>query len=133
MHKRRFAGGLLVCGLVSLSLFGQSDNGSIVGFAKDSSGAFVPNARVAVKNEETGVERRTTTNESGYYSIPNLLPGNYSVSAEAVGFKRFETMGRKLDPNSTLAVDANLEVGSLPFACAHDATRCLAADIFDSF
>src|SRR5215469_12499217 len=112
MHHCRFVGILLTCGLVSLCLFGQSDNGSIIGFARDSSGAFVPNARIAVKNEETGVERRTATNESGYYSIPNLLPGNYTMTAEAVGFKRFETAGRKLDPNSTLAVDASLEIGS---------------------
>jgi hypothetical protein len=103
---------LLIFGLAALGLFAQSDNGSIVGFAKDPSGGVVPKAKITVKNEGTGLERQTVTNQSGYYVMPNLLPGNYTVVAEAVGFKRFETSGNKLDSNSTLALDANLEVGA---------------------
>src|SRR5215472_6642332 len=67
--------------------------------------------KITLKNEGTGLERETLTNESGYYVVPNLLPGNYSMTAEALGFKKFATSGNKLDPNSTLALDANLQVG----------------------
>lgn len=92
-------------------LSAQSDNGSIVGFARDPSGAVVPKAAITVKNEETGLERQLLTNESGYYAVPNLLPGYYTVTVEAAGFKKFDTTNNKLDSNSTLTLDANLQVG----------------------
>ena len=99
---------VMACG----ALFAQSDYGTVVGFVKDPSGAVVPKAKVTVRNEATGVERQTTTNESGYYVVPNLPPGRYTMTAEAAGFKKFETTTNKLDSNSTLSIDASLTVGS---------------------
>ncbi len=98
--------------MMSSALLAQSDNGTVVGFVKDPSGAVVPKAKVTIRNEATGVERQTTTNESGYYVVPNLPPGLYTMTAEAAGFKKFDTTTNKLDPNSTLSIDASLTVGS---------------------
>ena len=92
--------------------YGQSDHGSIAGFIKDPSGSSVPKAKVALTNEATGAENSTTTNESGYYVVPNLPPGGYTLRAEAAGFKRFESAHNQLDPNSTLALDGSLTVGA---------------------
>jgi len=92
-------------------LFAQSDLGRISGFIKDPSGATIANAKVAVRNN-TGVERQTTTNDSGYYVITNVPPGFYTMVAEAAGFQRFETIGNKLDPSADLVIDAMLTVGS---------------------
>src|ERR1035437_6491925 len=100
---------LLVC--TSLA-FAQSDLGSISGFVKDPSGAVVPKAQVSVKNEDTGTERRTSTNDSGFYVITNIPPALYTVSAEAAGFKKFESSRNKLDPSGALAVDMTLVVGA---------------------
>ena len=111
MNHRHLKRTLFIVGLTSVSLFAQSDNGSIVGFVRDASSAVVPNAKITAKNETTGLERATVTTESGYYAIPNLLPDNYTLTVEAAGFTKFETSGNKLDSNSTLAVDANLQVG----------------------
>jgi len=72
---------LLALLAVCLSLYAQSDLGSISGFVKDPSGATVPNAQVTVKNEATGTERTTNTNESGYYTVTNIPAGLYSVTA----------------------------------------------------
>jgi predicted heme/steroid binding protein len=91
-------------------LLGQSDSGTISGFVKDPSGATVPGAKVTVKNQ-TGLERETTTNESGYYTVTNVPPGLYDLSVEAAGFKKYESTANKLDPSSNLALDANLTVG----------------------
>src|SRR3954465_15050660 len=85
---------LLLC--TSLA-FAQSDLGSISGFVKDPSGAVVPKARVSVRNEATGTERVTNTNDSGFYTVTNIPPGMYSVGAEAAGFKKYETKNNKLD------------------------------------
>src|SRR6516164_3282151 len=60
--------------------FAQSDLGSLSGFVKDPSGAVIPKAQVTVKNESTGTERRTTTNEAGFYTVTNIPAGLYSVT-----------------------------------------------------
>ena len=79
---------------------------------KDPSGAVVPKTQVSVKNEATGTERRTNTNESGFYVVTNIPAGLYTITAEAAGFKKYESMGNKLDTSGALAVDATLVVGA---------------------
>jgi predicted heme/steroid binding protein len=101
--------------LVSLTAAGpslaQSDLGRISGFAKDQSGATVAGAKVTIRNN-SGVERQTATNDSGYYSITNVPPGLYTLTIEAAGFQKYESKDNKLDPAADLVVDANLSVGS---------------------
>ncbi len=92
-------------------LFAQSDLGRISGFIKDPSGATIANAKVTVRNN-TGVERQTTTNDSGYYVITNVPPGLYTMIAEAAGFQKYQTTNNKLDPSADLVIDATLTVGS---------------------
>ena len=48
---------------------------------------MVPKAAVTVKNSATGLSRQVTTDEAGYYSIPNLPEGAYDLSVSAPGFK----------------------------------------------
>src|SRR2546422_6997030 len=92
-------------------LFAQSDLGRISGFVKDPSGATIANAKVTVRNN-TGVERQTTTNDSGYYVVTNVPPGLYKMIAEAAGFQKYETTNNKLDPSADLVIDATLSVGA---------------------
>ena len=102
---------LLIC--LSLPLaFAQSDLGRISGFIKDPSGATVPNAKITVRNN-SGLERQSTTNDSGYYNVTNVPPGVYTLTAEAAGFQRYETRDNKLAPSSNLVIDATLTVGSV--------------------
>src|SRR5262245_23195481 len=84
--------------IVSVTLFAQSDLGTISGFVRDPSGASIPNAFVKIKNQ-TGIERQATTNESGYYTITNIPPGFYAMSAEVPGFQKYESTNNKLDPS----------------------------------
>jgi predicted heme/steroid binding protein len=96
---------------ISGILFAQSDLGKISGFIKDPSGATIANAKVTVRNN-TGVERQTTTNDSGYYVVTNVPPGLYTMAAEATGFQKYETRDNKLDPSADLVIDATLTVGT---------------------
>jgi hypothetical protein len=98
--------------VASCSLYAQSDNGSIVGFVKDPTGAVIPKAKVSLKNESTGITRQSTTNDSGYYVANSIPTGLYTVSAEAVGFKKIDVVHNKLDADSTLSVDVTLQVGA---------------------
>ena len=98
--------------ITATAMMAQSDTASIAGFVRDPSTSSVPVANIVVKNEATGLERRTATNDAGYYIVSNLPPGYYTVTVEAQGFKKFEKTNNKLDPNIASTVDVTLQVGS---------------------
>ncbi len=56
--------------------YGQIKSGIIVGTVLDSSGAAVPDATVAVVNQETNVTISASTDPSGSFTVPYLVPGN---------------------------------------------------------
>lgn len=91
----------------------QSDAGQISGFVKDTTGAFIPGADVAITNETTGFKRKVLTNDSGYYVLPNLPPGFYTVDFEMSGFKHLVKNRNKLDANGAITIAAVLEVGEV--------------------
>src|SRR5579875_1354762 len=96
---------------VSGIAFAQSDVGTITGFVRDQTGAVVPNAKVTITSEATQESHTVTTDAQGHYVVPDLLPGSYSMSAEAPGFKKFSSSHNTLQANSTIAIDADLSVG----------------------
>ena len=103
---------ILSCILFAAIAVAQSDYGSIGGFVKDPFGGVVPQSIVVIKNEATNQEHLVTTNDSGYYTVPNLPPGLYTITAEAAGFKKFQSTHVKLDANSALSFDPSLVVGA---------------------
>jgi Carboxypeptidase regulatory-like domain len=95
------------------SAFAQATavSGSIQGTVTDSSGAVVANAKVTIKSTDTTVSRDTTTNSSGFYSSGPLIPGNYSVSISAQGFR--ETQVKTIvQINVSTSGNIRLEVGN---------------------
>ena len=67
----------------------QGLDGTLRGQVRDSTGALVPGAVVTAKNNGTGAVRTVETSSAGTYAFTNLLLGNYSVSAELKGFKKY--------------------------------------------
>src|SRR2546427_7653811 len=70
---------------------GQTTSGSISGTVTDSTGQVVPASAVLLINESTGEERRTATNEAGFFVFTALPPGPYTVKVEFKGFKSYES------------------------------------------
>jgi hypothetical protein len=85
--------------------------GSISGGVKDSSGAAIPQATVTATNTSTGVQQTTITDERGTYSFLSLPVGHYDIEVTRGGFKPYKRTEVVIDANSTLVVDATLEVG----------------------
>ncbi len=69
------------------SSFAQTSKGILTGIARDSVGAVIPGARVAITNEETGEMRETVTKNDGAYRLEGVPPGRYTVLVQSVGLK----------------------------------------------
>ncbi|HTS31008.1 MAG TPA: TonB-dependent receptor [Bryobacteraceae bacterium] len=61
-------------------------SGSIQGTVSDPAGAVVPNAKVQLKNNGTGVSATTTSDAEGNYRFVSLAPGSYQITVDAAGF-----------------------------------------------
>jgi hypothetical protein len=97
---------------VCLVLHAQTQGG-ITGEITDASGAVIPKAKVTVTNEDTNAVRVTNTNGSGQYNVPSLLPGSYSVAAEAVGFEKMVRKGIQLQVEQIVRSDFQMAVGQV--------------------
>ena len=82
------------------------------GFVRDSSGAVISDARVTVRNEETGSSQNTTTNAQGMYRFDNIQAGNSALFVDAPGFRRFQLTSFYLGTDRMNEIDARLEVGT---------------------
>jgi len=104
---------LLTCMFASSSvLFAQSDLSGVSGTITDQSGAIVRGAKVTVTDEATKIEHSTTTNDSGYYTIPSLSPGRYTIEVAAQNFQKTTSSGNNLDPNVSTTANLQLNIGS---------------------
>jgi outer membrane receptor protein involved in Fe transport len=97
--------------LIFSSALAQESTGTISGTVTDPSGALIPQADVTVTNVETGIARKEHSNSSGLFVVTNLSVGNYTLTAEAHGFKKFEATQIRLDVNDRLTIPVHLEVG----------------------
>ncbi len=103
----------LLSALVALSLPAQSVTGTIVGTVIDPSGLAVVKADVTLMQPSTGLQRRTTTAETGSFAFPALSPGQYNLTVKRDGFKQSERRNLNLTASETLTVgDVQLQVGS---------------------
>lgn len=92
-------------------LYSQVSGGTIEGIVTDPSGAVIPNATVTIRNEATNVINSTKTNEVGRYSVPSLLPGSYSVTVTAPGFRSESQTNATLTVGAVQAVNFSLSIG----------------------
>ena len=91
----------------------QVTTGTIVGTVKDQQGAAVPGAIVTITEVGKGTSAAHTTDTSGAFTAPFLIPGRYEVAVELAGFRRYVHRGVVLQVNQRARVDVTLEVGGL--------------------
>lgn len=80
----------LVLGICTADTFAQSGAGSIQGTVTDSTGAAIPAAKIHVVNQGTNVATDTTSNGVGFYEVPGLFAGKYTITFSAPGMKQLE-------------------------------------------
>src|ERR1700739_3962923 len=101
------------CLMVSLPLRAQVVGATLTGTVKDSSGAFIPNAQVAITDVATGVTRTVSPGGAGLYSAPNLLPGTYEVRVTAMGFSTQAQKGITLTVGAQQVLDFTMRIGQV--------------------
>jgi len=80
--------------------------GSIKGYVRDATGAFVPNATITLENQLTKVSAKAQSDSTGLYQFLDLPPGTYTLTAELTGFRT------EVFPDVTVLVD---QIVSLDF------------------
>jgi hypothetical protein len=94
-------------------VWAQDPRGTILGRVTDPSLGVMPGVEIRVTNAETGVSVAATTNESGNYNIPFILPASYTVTAEMSGFKKYIREGIQVRVSETVELNIQMEVGGL--------------------
>src|SRR6266851_2813588 len=102
---------LLSLVIISTSLLAQ-DTASITGTVTDPSGAAVKGAQVVVSSPDRGIDRPTTTNDSGDFLVAGLPAGAVNVNVTAQGFKKYEAQGVILRVGQKARADVALQVGA---------------------
>lgn len=97
---------------ITLPVAAQTATGEINGTVVDPSGAAIPSGTVVLSSENTNVSRTAITNNDGHFVFTNVLPGVYSVSVSAAGFKTSTQRGIAISVNQTLSLNYGLSIGS---------------------
>jgi hypothetical protein len=106
---------LVVLAMTGSLAFGQggATTSSLSGSVSDSSGAVIPGADIAAKNNATSGESRAVSDATGSFTIPALPPGVYTVTISLMGFKTMVMPDVQLTAAQPARVKAVLEVGQL--------------------
>ena len=96
-----------------LPVYPQDARGTILGRVTDQSGALLPNVEIRVAGDATGAVATARSNESGNYTVPFLIPGPYTLTAEAAGFKKFQRGGIEVRVSDALEINIQMTVGDV--------------------
>src|ERR1700722_117479 len=91
----------------------QAINGSMRGRITDPAGAAVPAAAVTVTNNATGFTRDAQSSDDGYFVLPNLPIGTYTMTIKKEGFETQRRPGIILDAGTEAVIDGQLKVGAV--------------------
>jgi Carboxypeptidase regulatory-like domain len=106
--------------LVSLALitlttlaYAQAITGRLVGTVHDANQGAVPNAKVTITNQNTGISWEFQTDNQGNYLAPSLPPGTYKVTIAATGFRQALASDIVVNVAQTTRFDFTMQVGNV--------------------
>ena len=106
--------GLLALALcMALAGWAQVTTGIISGTVTDSTGAVLPDTKLDIQNQETGISRSAVADSAGHYSVPSLGLGSYKVTAQREGFQGEVRSGIVLTVGREAVVNFQLSVGTV--------------------
>lgn len=110
---------LKFCGAIAILVvafaiapYAKAQTAQITGSVVDPTGAVIPDAAIQIKNTDTGIQRTTQTNSTGYYTAPSLPMGAYEIHVQKNGFESVLRSNITLSEGQVLRLDFNLSLGS---------------------
>src|SRR5690242_19692461 len=94
-------------------IWAQTSTATLTGIITDPSQAKLPGVRVELVNTSTGVASTANTNPQGEFTFTLVPAGEYKLSAEAQGFRRYAQSGIVLESGRTFRLDIKMELGQL--------------------
>jgi hypothetical protein len=91
----------------------QQTLGGITGTISDDSGAVIPGATVKVVGDQTNLTRTMDTSDTGFYLIPNLPIGSYTITVTHTGFETLTIPSIQVQANRTATVNGTLKIGNV--------------------
>ncbi len=113
MRLRLLALSLVLFLTVPVMLRAQEFRATVSGVVTDPSGGAVPGVTVVATETSTGTKTQTVSGSTGDYTLPFLLPGTYTVTAETKGFKTFLRQGVSLASGQHAVIDISLQLGAV--------------------
>jgi outer membrane receptor protein involved in Fe transport len=117
----------VILAVLAASAAAQTVTGTLECRVTDPTGAVIVGADVSVKNEETGLERTTKTNQEGYAQLTFLPVGRYTITAGAMGFGK-EARPAQVDLNTSRSFEFRLK----PAAVSTEVTVTGEAPLIDT-
>jgi hypothetical protein len=118
-HAKKPSVYLKVTGLLALTTLLSSGAwaqlrivGAVSGTVSDPTGAVVANAKVILKDAQTGITKEAASTNGGTFLFPDLAVGSYVVTVSAAGFKTATLTNISVSTNQTADVRVSLEVGA---------------------
>jgi hypothetical protein len=125
LKSSRVAWILLLAAWLAANVWGQSFTGSVNGNVVDGTGAAVGGATVVVTDRDRGTTSRTVADPSGRFVVTALPPGNYTLTVEAVGFKKFSSGTFSIAVQEQRTIAAQLQVGDVTTTVEVEGTASL--------
>jgi len=95
-----------------VALFAQFETATVLGYVRDSSGAFVSDATVTLVNLQTQTSVTVKTNAQGAYQFTDVKIGQYEVKTVAQGFDTSSTEPFTVQVNAHQRVDVSMKIGT---------------------
>lgn len=89
-----------------------SSTGAVQGTVTDPSDAAIPGAKIMLINAGTGAVLTAQSDARGGYTVPSILPGSYSMTVTATGFKSYRLTNLPITVNNTALVNVQMQIGT---------------------
>jgi len=102
---------LLLLGILAGEM-AAAQSAAFSGIVTDASGAVIPDASIQLVEQATKAKLSTSTNHSGFYSIPEVMPGHYELTVSANGFATEIRKDVTVNVGAKISLDFSLHIGS---------------------
>lgn len=96
-----------------LPLAAQTLDTGILGTVTDPGGAVIVGVTITISSPATGLSRTVKTAQDGKYEVRYLVPGQYTVEAQASGFRTERTNSVTIQLNQQARIDFSMQIGEM--------------------